>query len=59
MGGELEEVAAVGADSVGEGVRVLLVGEEVVQMPGERVLAAELFDDHRIHVAAPIREVAR
>src|SRR6266571_5933805 len=57
VGGELEEVAAVGADGVSGGVGVLLVGEEVVQVAGEGVVAAALFDDHRIHVAAPFAKL--
>jgi hypothetical protein len=48
--GELEEIAAVGAQGVRGGARVLAVGEEVVEVAGEPMVLAEVFDDHRIHV---------
>ncbi|WP_274385140.1 hypothetical protein [Streptosporangium sp. KLBMP 9127] len=38
----------MGAHAVGVGVGVLLVGEKVVQVAGEWVLAAELLGDHGI-----------
>jgi hypothetical protein len=53
VGGELEKVAAIGAQGVPGGVGVLGIDEEVVQVSGERMLLAELFDDHRIHDARP------
>jgi hypothetical protein len=60
VGGELEKVAAIGAQGVPGGVGVLGIDEEVVQVSGERMLLAELFDDHRIHDARPpVRPVAR
>ncbi len=49
--GELQEVTAVGAQGVTGGAGVGQVGEEVVQVPGERMLAAEPAGDDRIHAA--------
>ncbi|MFC4120374.1 hypothetical protein ACFO0F_47900 [Nonomuraea zeae] len=60
VGGEGDQVAAVGAQGVRRGAGVGQIGEEVVEMAGERVGAAELLGDDRIHsVRLHIRRVAR
>jgi hypothetical protein len=41
VGGELSEVTAIGADRVRGGVGIGQVGEEVVDVPGERMRAVE------------------
>ncbi|MDP4502656.1 hypothetical protein [Nonomuraea turcica] len=51
MSGEGDQVAAVGAPGVRGGAGVGQIGEEIVQVPGERVCAAELLGDDRIHRA--------
>jgi len=46
--GELEQIAPVGPDRLRGGVRVPQVGEEVAEVPGERVRGPELPDHGRI-----------
>ena len=56
--GELKQVAPVGPDRVRGGVGVAQVGEEVAQVPGERVRGPRLaWPDPRL--APPVRQVAR
>src|SRR5260370_34511809 len=53
--GELKQVAPVGRDSVRGGVAVSEVGEEVAQVPGERVSGPPLPGHGRIHDWHPSR----
>jgi len=46
---ELEQVAPVGPDRLRGGVGVSQVGEEVAQVPGERVRGPETLGHSRIH----------